>query len=133
MVGDRIYLDASALVRLVLAEAGWEGLVSYLADHSQRVVSAIAVTEVRRAVLRSGGSAARARRAEDVLARVDLVAVTTDVLRRAGELVPASLRTLDAIHLATAMEVGPLAAVVSYDHRLTEAARANGLEVAAPG
>ena len=132
MVATRVYLDASALVRLVLAEHGWEALSAYLADHTERAVSAIVVTEVRRAVLRSGGSAARARRADDVLARVDLVAVTPDVLRRAGDLMPTTLRTLDAIHIATALEIGPIAALVTYDHRLAEAAGANGLEIASP-
>ena len=133
MVVRRVYLDASALVRLVLAEPGWEALAEYLAANPERVVSAIAVTEVRRAVLRSGGSVARARRAEDVLARVDLVAVTADILRRAGDLRPTSLRTIDAIHVATAMEIGPIVALATYDHRLAEAALANGLQIAAPG
>ena len=129
----RVYIDASALVRLVLAERGWEALSAYLADHPDRAVSAIAVTEVRRALLRSMGSAARARRAAEVLARIDLVAVTPAIIQRAGDLLPTMLRTLDAVHLATALEIGPIAAVVTYDHRLAEAALANGINVAAPG
>ena len=129
MVGGRVYLDASAIVRLILEEPGWELLVEYLREHPERVTSNLSVTEVTRAVRRSDPSTARSRRAAAVLDRIDRVTVTADLLRRAGELEPASLRTLDALHLATALEVAPIAAFVTWDVRLAEAARVNGLSV----
>ena len=91
----------------------------------------LSAVEVQRAV---------ARKRPDAVSAVsgyleDLVLVTLDraIVSRAGGLAPAPLRSLDAIHLATALELGSeLVAFVTYDLRLTEAARAMGLEVAAP-
>jgi predicted nucleic acid-binding protein len=70
--------------------------------------------------------------ANQALGMIDLVPITTTILLRAGELQPPALRTLDAIHLATALEVGPIDAFVTYDTRLADAARAQNLVVAAP-
>ena len=132
MVAAVVYLDASAIVRLVLEEPGSEALLVYLHEHPVRVTSALSTAEVVRAVRRSGGTLDRLVRATAVLDRIDRVDLSRDLLRRAGELEPPSLRTLDAIHLATALEVGPLAGFVAYDVRLAAAAAAYGLTVEAP-
>ena len=133
MTSGRVYLDSSAIVRLVLAEPGWESLVEFLRQHPLRVTSALSGTEVRRAVRRAEAGSERAVRSAAVLARIDQVTISSDLLRRAGDLEPSSLRTLNALHLATALELGPLTAFVTYDDRLADGARVHDLRVAAPG
>jgi predicted nucleic acid-binding protein len=94
------------------------------------VTSAIAEVELRRAASRR---AARAERVEAVLARVSLVDLSAEIRALAGTLEPPALRTLDAVHLATALVVGGSAAgFVCYDARLAAAAREQGLTVVAP-
>ena len=93
--------------------------------------SALARAEVFRAVLHMGDGALR--RARATLASLELVRVTTGVLDQAGILKPANLRTLDAIHLATASLFGDtLDRVITYDDRMTRAAQAMGWRVEAP-
>jgi predicted nucleic acid-binding protein len=95
------------------------------------VSSALARTEVLRALL-PGGEAAVAR-GREVLARLDLVRANDRVQEAAGASLPAELRSLDAIHLATAQRLGgDLGPFVTYDDRLAEAARRPGYRVAAP-
>lgn len=126
------YLDSSAIVKLAVAEPETAALRRYLARRRPLVSSALARTEVHRALLPLGEAAVR--RGIDVLARIDLVRVNDRVLSDAGELLPAELRSLDAIHLATARLFGDtLARIVTYDDRQADAARALGLAVVAPG
>ncbi len=73
------------------------------------------------------------QRGQEVLIRIDLVRVNDRVLNAAGTMLPADLRTLDAIHLATAQQLGvELSRIVTYDARMTAAANVLGLPVAAP-
>lgn len=130
-----LYLDSSAVVKLVQREAESDALRRYLRRHreSPRLTSALARVEVVRAVLPAGGAAmAHARRQ---LARLHQIPLTSEILDRAAMLAPGVvLRSLDAIHLASAELVGAaLAAVVTYDQRLAEGARSLGLDVEAPG
>lgn len=134
MVGEAgaVYLDASALVKLILPEAETEALRAFLADKPHRLSSRIAEVEVTRAVGRIAqpGDAAQVRLVLSGLQFIELDADTTEV---AGSLAPARLRSLDAIHLASALAVAPeLEAFVTYDARLAEATRAAGLEVVVP-
>ena len=95
------------------------------------VSSALAWTEVIRAVRRARGRVARAR---DVLEGIALVPIDDGILRGAADLAPVALRTLDAIHVATALSLrGDLASLVTYDDRLAAAATAAGIRVVAPG
>jgi predicted nucleic acid-binding protein len=72
-------------------------------------------------------------RGEYVLRRIQLLQVNDRVLREAGRMEPADLRSLDAIHLASARQLGPsVRQIVTYDERMAEAARASGWSVAAP-
>jgi len=99
------------------------------------VVSALAEMELPRALRRSGDLDLLAS-APAVLARLDLFEIDNVVRTTAAAYRDPGLRSLDAIHLATASvaaSVADLAALVSYDHRLTEAARGLGLPTAAPG
>jgi uncharacterized protein len=95
------------------------------------VSSALAQTEVLRALLAGGAPAlAAGRRA---LAGFDLVRVNDRILRRAGALQPTEVRSLDAIHLATAAELmADLRELVTYDVRMADAARAMGFNVSSP-
>ena len=129
-----LYLDASALVKLVLPEAESEALAATLAGGAGLITSTVGAIETRRALLAAGSDEELAEEAEQVLAAVTLVGITEPIRQAAGTLRPALLRTLDAIHLATALSFGAeLEAFVVYDRRLAQAALAAGLEVRAPG
>lgn len=128
------YLDASALVKLAVDEAESLALRDYLRRRPVRVSSAVARTEVMRGI-RSAGPVQpdQLRRAWRVLASVDLVRVSDRILDAAGTLPPAELRSLDAIHLATAAYLeSDIGVFVTYDERLAAAAAARRMKVAQP-
>ncbi len=131
-----LYLDSSALVKIVLPEAESQALVSFLPAWPHRVSSALARVEVLRAVARASMAESMddtLRDAEQLLAHVSLLAMSDTLLAAAAALKPVTLRTLDAIHLATALSLGPdVAGFVTYDGRLAEAAQASGLTIYAP-
>lgn len=130
----RLYLDSSALVKLVKSEAESGALRKYLRQSSDdRVTSALARVEVVRAV--SGGGPEIVAHAWAQLARVDQISLDRDLLDDAAMLSPGSmLRSLDAIHLASARLIGrELRAVITYDLRMSEAAKALGISIEAPG
>lgn len=131
----RLYLDSSALVKLVQRETESDALRRFLRRRrtDQLVTSSLAPVEVVRAVLVGGPSAlAQARRQ---LSRLDQILLSTDLLDRAAMLAPnVQLRSLDAIHLAAAQVVGAdLRAVITYDRRMEDAAQDLGLPVERPG
>lgn len=126
-----VYLDASAFVKLIRAEAESEALRDWLVSHRERTSSALLRTEVLRAVRL--GHASDLTWARELLEAVVLVPIDDTVLEAAGLLDPGALRTLDAIHLATASYLGPdVDALVTYDRRMIEAAGRLGLPVASP-
>lgn len=127
-----VYLDSSALVKLIVAEPETAALRAFLADWPQRVSSALARVEVLRATKRAGAPPSIRRRAARVLARVALVSIDEPVLATAVRLGPPELRTLDAIHLATARSLDAVAGIVTYDARLARAASRARLETWAP-
>ncbi len=128
-----VYLDSSALVKLVVREPESPALLGVLREHRERVSSALALTEVPRALRRAGFGGPEHRRAQAVLGAVALVETDRRILRTAATLEPPMLRTLDAIHLATVLALGDeLAALVTYARRLTEAARRAHVHVLAP-
>jgi uncharacterized protein len=125
------YLDSSCLVKLAVAEAESAALRAYLRRCRPLVSSALARTEVGRALAPLGVRAMR--RGADVLTRLDLVRISDRLLDAAARLPPPELRSLDAIHLATAQQLGlTLGRVVTYDERMAAAARALGWTVVAP-
>lgn len=129
--GTLLYLDSSAIVKLVVPEPETMALRELLRSWPERVSSVIAAVEVWRAARRVGPSAAR--RADEVVTRLGLIDLDDDVIQRASKLAPPDLRTLDAIHLATALSLGDdLGAVCAYDARLTSVAEELGLEMLAP-
>lgn len=124
------YFDSSALVKLVIQEAESNALRRFLRATSSRATSGLAQVEVVRAVRRYDPTEVpRAAR----LFRDMFVLSVDDNLRPAGALDPIELRTLDAVHLATARTFGEeLAGIVTYDDRMARAAAATGITVFAP-
>jgi predicted nucleic acid-binding protein len=126
-----VYLDSSAPVRLAVREPETDARRKHLRRRHEWVTSALARTEVLRALLPGGQASISA--GQGVLARCDLVRVNDRVLTFAATLLPPELRSLDAIHLATAERLrGDLAELITYDARMADAARALGHRVAAP-
>ena len=130
----RIYLDSSALVKLVQREAESEALRRFLRKHrdDRLATSALARVEVVRAVLSGGPNAVASARRQ--LSRLDQISLETDLLDRAATLTPGGLlRSLDAIHLSSAQLIGAeLRAIVTYDERMALIATSLGLVVEAP-
>lgn len=126
------YLDTSALVKLVVAEPQTAALRGWLGQANRDPVSCdLARTELLRAVRRAAPD--RVLQARAVLDSITLTAVTTSLFEEAGRLDPTALRSLDALHLAAALDLGDdLDGLVTYDDRLAEAARSNGIAVTAP-
>src|SRR5688500_11134463 len=125
-----IYLDSSAIVKLIAAERESDALRAFLGnDAVPKVTSALARTEVVRAVASVGDAAVS--QARMVLTGLTEIAVTRTVLDRAAELLPESpLRTLDAVHLASALLVGAhLSSLVTYDRRMQAAAASIGVPI----
>ena len=124
------FLDASAIVKLVLHEQESQALIDYLDDRTHVEASELSVTEVGRAVRRFYPDFDEVEALHGIL----LHRVSTAVLRRAARLPPAGLRALDAIHLASALSLGcDDVDMITYDARLADAARALGLRVVQPG
>lgn len=125
------YVDSSAIVKLAVREPESLALRRYLRRRQPLVSSALARTEVLRALLPAGGEAVT--RGRIVLQRIVLVRVNDRILNAAGVLHPPELRSLDAIHLATAQELGDeLRALVTYDDRMVTAAKQLGCKIVQP-
>jgi uncharacterized protein len=126
------YLDSSAIVKLVVAEPESRALRAHLRRRKPLLSSALARTEVVRALLPAGAIAMA--RGREVLRRLDLIRINDRVLDMAGTLEPAQVRSLDAIHLATAQLLGEdLGQIITYDDRMADAARSLGLKTTSPG
>jgi len=126
-----VYLDSSALVKLVVSEPESSALRRYLGGEPERASCALARVEVLRAV--RGHGAAAITRARRLLQRLNIVQIDEELLDAAAALDPRVLRSLDTIHLAAAQLFGgELTAVVTYDRRMTAAAGLADLAVAAP-
>ena len=125
------YMDSSAIVKLAVREPESAALRRYLRRKRPLVTSALARTEVARALLLLGPDAVA--RGEEVLRTLDVVRINDQILKSAGSMLPLDLRSLDAIHLATAIALGEdLARICTYDSRMGTSAAALGLAVVAP-
>lgn len=129
----QIYVDTSALVKLVVVEGESAALRRYFEDFpgDTQFTAALARTELVRAVARRGLIDV-IENARFALSRLDLVALNNSVLDAAATIAPPELRTLDAIHLAAARTAPELRAMVTYDSRLAEAAIGAGIAVVTP-
>jgi uncharacterized protein len=127
-----IYLDTSAVVKLVMSEAETEALQAWMrTTGAECVASQLLRIELLRAVART--TPAHMDQAREILKGFTLLRIDDSVIEAAENLKPPILRSLDAIHLASALMLGrQLNAFVSYDKRLADAASALGLNVMAP-
>ena len=126
-----VYLDSSALVKLVVHERESSALRRFLRTQPERASCALARTEVLRAVRHLGPAAVN--RARRILRRVDLIRLDDSLLDAAGMLDPRILRSLDAVHLAAAQLIAPeLDAIVTYDRRVADGALLLGFHVEIP-
>ena len=127
-----VYMDTSAFVKLVIPEPETEALIAELAPDVRMVASEILEVEAIRAARRANGrEAAGTARAQ--LAGVRLLPLTADVRKRACELAPDTLRSLDAIHIATALNLAErLDCIYAYDTRMIAAAEILGLRTSTP-
>ncbi len=126
------YVDTSAAVKLVITEAGSRAMLRWATEHEDGLLSSdLLRTELLRAVRRGGPD--QMQRARRVLDSLTLVTVSTSMFERAGELDIEGLQSLDALHLAVALDLGDdLEGIVTYDERLGDAARRFGVTVIAP-
>lgn len=132
MAGPVAYLDSSAFVKLIVAEPESSALRRAIARWPQHASSTLLRTETIRALRRSGNTE-QVPAARRLLRGVSMVRVDEPLLDRAADLEPGELRTLDAIHLASALELGQdLGVMIAYDIRLKSAAQAYGLTVESP-
>jgi uncharacterized protein len=131
-VSQLAYVDASALVKLFIPEFESEAMEAALhADWPAQIASEILAVEISRVALKHRGPASS--RAIEILRPVALMPLTPQIRADAARIRPPALRTLDAIHLATALSArDQIGAVFTYDTRLADACRDAGLRVLAP-
>lgn len=128
-----IYVDTSATVKLVALEAETEALQRWMKSHADETffASQLMRIELLRTVRRAAPE--RIDWAREVLKGVALLKIDETIVEAAESLLPAVLRSLDAIHLATAYTLhSHVSAFVTYDLRLAEAAKALGMNVVSP-
>lgn len=126
-----VYADSSALVKLVIEEPESAALEDHLSSDCVLATSRVAVVEVSRATALANPRQAVREEVDRLLASCMLVAVTSPLLRSARQLAGASVRTLDAIHLASALRI-EADELLAYDRRLLAAAAEHGLTAASP-
>ncbi|MHB1526206.1 MAG: type II toxin-antitoxin system VapC family toxin [Candidatus Dormibacteria bacterium] len=126
------YLDTSAAVKLVVSEPESSAMTAWVQDHDQQVVSSdLLRTELLRVTRWAAPDQMQGARA--VLDSITLLTVPPATFERAAELDPGGLRSLDAIHLGAALELGDeLDGIVTYDERLARAAKLHGVALVAP-
>jgi uncharacterized protein len=126
-----LYLDSSAIVKLIVVEAESAALGRFIVDSDGLATCGLARVEVSRAV--RSLDAERLAQARAVLRGLGVIGLDDTLLTSAADLEDPRLRTLDAIHVAAAASLGEdLDAIVTYDHRMAAAARTVGLPVASP-
>jgi predicted nucleic acid-binding protein len=132
-VGGTAYVDSSALLKLAVRESETSALEADLAARDGLVASRLAVVECRRAARRASNRRVL-QTVEQILEAIYLIEITPAILDEAAAADPPVLRSLDAIHLATALSVGdPRMEVITYDERFADAAGAQGFAVIQPG
>jgi predicted nucleic acid-binding protein len=132
-----LYVDTSALVKLAVHEAESSVVESELAAWDRIATSELTSIELPRAVARARADGradvADSRVVMEILAAVAVVPLTEDVRALAAQMEPSTLRTLDAVHLASALALGDdVAGVLTYDRRMADAAAQHDLVLLAP-
>jgi predicted nucleic acid-binding protein len=128
-----LYLDASAIVKLVVRETETDALRRFLGS-AELVSSEVVTVEVPRASYLKTGDPQTIGHSEQILRRFFLVGLDDGLRRMAARAQPPELRSLDAIHLVSALQMSSrVEAAVIYDRRLAQAARDGHLIVQSPG
>jgi predicted nucleic acid-binding protein len=133
-----VYADASALVKLLREERESAALRAFL-DGVDLISSELVLAEIPRAVRRAAAGDPSLvldpmlERAAELIEALALRPLDTALLLSAGALAESALRTLDAIHLASAVRLTPIDAFVTYDERQAAVARMAGLRTISPG
>jgi uncharacterized protein len=133
-----VYADASALVKLIADEPHSQAVEAYV-DEADLLSSELVLGEVPRALRRIAGKVDAAQlelqleRAYDLLDEIAMHPVEVPILETAGAVDQPALRTLDAVHVATALHLQPIDAFLTYDVRQAASARLAGLRTVAPG
>jgi uncharacterized protein len=126
-----IYIDTSALLRLVFPDDTTSALKGFLQSDPDLVSSTLLEIEARRGTLRRAPH--RLPRVDALVGEVETVGISQAVVESASRLPDPMLRSLDAIHLATALLIREdIEVLLTYDDRLAVAARSHGIEVATP-
>ncbi len=132
----RFYLDSSAILKRIFDEAESMALIAemelWLEDGDSLLASSLAWVEVGRALLNRVNGSEAEQLAADAFDNVYEHYISTEVVSLARRVNPAQLRSLDAIHLASALLLD-VNAVVTYDERLAAACAGNNLVTTAPG
>jgi predicted nucleic acid-binding protein len=129
------YLDSSAIVKLAVDETESSALRRWVTEHAANFTSRVAHVEVPRALRRKGPVSVELGRdaLDHALGALSVIELDASIAETAAGLSPDGLRSMDAIHLASALSVASeLEAFVTYDLRLADAARAAGLAVVVP-
>jgi predicted nucleic acid-binding protein len=126
-----IYADTSALAKLLVVEAETPALRAWISRQDARLVTnSVGVVELRRLAARVSQQASGA--ATVLLDRIDRLALTPAALALAGDFPPPEVRTLDALHIASAAQLIELRVMLTYDRRMAKAAAHFGLPVESP-
>ena len=124
------YVDASALTKLVLAEPDSVAMRRWYVESERVLCSRIGIVETRRAVTRRDHDPIHL---DTIVASIEIIEFDASIARSAAIVRPIGLKTLDAVHLASALAIADeVDAFVTYDLRLAEAARAAGFPVVMP-
>lgn len=125
------YLDSSAMLKVFKKESESDAMIDYYkANLDQLVTSELTITDVLGNLIRFDIPTHMAERA---FSGLTLMPVKQEILRKAAELMGQGLRSLDAIHLATALSLkGHLSEIVTYDHQFAEVASAQGVAIKSP-
>ena len=127
------YLDSSAMAKLLIPERESNALEAAILDKDGLFSSRLCIAECGRALMRAGREAS-GDAVDDVFGAFVLLDLPITLLQTAGRFQPARLRALDAIHVSTALSLADSnVEFITYDQRLADAARANGLTVVQPG
>ena len=129
-----IYLDSSALLKLLVEETESAALALWISEQPRTPVvsSEVARVEVIRAARRLDEVVVPAART--LMAQIDLIPLRSGLIDQAADVGEPALRSLDAIHLASALAISAdLTTFVAYDQRLLAAARSANLEINSPG
>lgn len=132
MSGSVWYIDTSALIKTLVDEAESDALSRWLQYHQQLAACDITRVEAARAIRASTPEALPLLRV--LMGELVMIRLDDNIYETAATLDPPSLRSLDAIHLASALSIGAdLAGILTYDARMTRGARSLGLHVESPG